>query len=215
MKNTRTNPKCPDCGRDLREVIASSRYGIKMKLDQCFECGGIWFDNLELYPLPKDEIERIESIKLDKLQEDSCLGTGKKMCPKCKIELENFKDYNFPKDLEAEHCKECGGIWMNRGEAVEFKEWQEEKKKSSAYPEEKDKEFHDKMRKLLEGYHDKNFENMGNMGNMGKMLSLRIDPMSNRLLNKSDHEGDDGNVSQAVSTAVDVIYLLLRLFLGR
>jgi len=211
MKKENLNLKCPDCGGDLHEVVASGPYGIKIKLDQCFNCGGIWFDGLELYPLPKDEIEKIDSVKLEKLQEDSCLGNGKKLCPKCGIDLENFKDYNFPESLEAEQCKKCGGIWMNRGEAVGFKEWQEKKKRSSAEPGKKDEAFQKNIKGLLESYRDNDMEKIGKIG---KILSLKIDPISGRPLNKGDYgSGEYEKASQAVSTAINIVYLLLKLFL--
>lgn len=211
MKKEKLNLKCPDCAGDLHEVVAESQYGIKIRLDQCFNCGGIWFDSLELYPLPKDEVGKIDSIKLEKLQENSFLGNGKKLCPKCQIELENFKDLNFPKGLEAEHCKKCGGIWMNRGEAIEFKKWQEEKKKSSADPENKDKEFQENIKGLLESYRDNDMEELVKVG---KILSMKIDPITNRPVNEGDYGSDEYNkASNAVSAAMDIVYLLLKLFL--
>ena len=33
--------KCPDRGGKLKEVFATSHYGVKIVLDQCFSCGGI------------------------------------------------------------------------------------------------------------------------------------------------------------------------------
>jgi len=211
MENSGTNPKCPDCGNSLHKVITSTQYGTQIKLDQCFDCGGIWFDNLELYPLPKEEIEKIENIKLDKLQENSFLGNGKKACPKCGIELERLKDYNFPEGLEAEQCKKCGGIWMNRGEAIEFKKWQDEKKKDSAYVTEKEKKFQANIKELLELHRDRDFEKMGNVG---KILSLKLDPRTNRPLYAEEYGADRyDEASKAISAAIGVAYMLLRLFL--
>ncbi len=205
------NLKCPDCGKDLRGVIAESQYGIKIKLDQCFYCGGIWFDGFELYPIPKGEIERIENINLEKLQENVLLAGGDKNCPKCGVKLDDFKDNNFPKQLEAECCGKCGGIWMNRGEATEFKLWQEEKKNSSANPSDKDKEFQKSLRELLETSRNNSFESVGKMG---KLLSLKIDPISKRPLNAGDYGSEEYNKAQeAVSIAMNIIYMLLRLFL--
>lgn len=213
VESEKPNLKCPDCNNSLKEVLADTYYGLKIKLNQCSDCGGIWFDDPELYPIKKEEIEKLENVDLKKLRENSFLGNGKKICPKCEIELENFKDYNFPRELEAEYCKKCRGIWMNRGEATDFKMWQEEKKKSLANVSEKDEEFCGKIKDMLEVYRGNDFKNIGNIG---KMLSLRIDPVSGRPLNKSDYWSEEySKASQAVSTAVVIIYMLLRLFLRR
>ncbi|MFA6097872.1 MAG: zf-TFIIB domain-containing protein [Candidatus Paceibacterota bacterium] len=211
MENAGTNPKCPDCGKDLHEVAAEGQYGIKIRLDQCFDCGGIWFDSLELYPLPKEEIEKIENLKLDKLQENSFLGNGKKACPKCGIGLERLKDFNFPEELEVEQCKKCGGIWMNRGEAMEFKKWQEEKKKSIENPSKKDQEFNDNIKELLELYRDKDMEMVEKAG---RILSMKLDSRTMRPLNEADYGTDEYNKAyNAASAAINVLYMLLRLFL--
>lgn len=211
MKNEKLNLKCPDCGSDLREVVAEIQFGIKIRLDQCFVCGGIWFDSLELYPISKGEMERIESVQLGMLQEDKCLGDGIKKCPKCETELEGFRDGNFPKELEVEHCGKCGGIWMNRGEAIEFKKWQEKKKDAVMHPSEKDKEFQKSLRELLETSHDDSFETIGKMG---KLLSLKIDPISKRPLNSGDYGSEEyDKASRTVSAIMGIVYMLLRLFL--
>ncbi len=205
--------KCPDCRNNLHKVIAESKHGIKVRLDQCFGCGGIWFDNFELYSPLKIEIEKIESINLEKLREDLYLGTEEKLCPKCGIRLDSFKDSNFPKELEVEQCENCGGIWMNRGEAVDFKVWQEEKKKSPQYFSEKDREFQSELEKLLETHSDNNFKGTGRIW---KALSLRIDPISNKVLDEEDYTDDEyDQVSRTASVAVSVFNFLLRLFLWR
>lgn len=211
MENTEINLKCPDCDNSLHKVITSTQYGTRIKLDQCGGCGGIWFDSLELYPLSEGEIERIENIELNKLQESKFLGGGSKTCPKCAVALQNFKDPNFPKTLVVENCPQCGGIWMNRGEATEFKKWQEEKKKSLENPGEKDRKFNDNIKGLLELYRDKDIERIGQAG---KILSMKLDPRTMRPLNEADYGTDEYNKAcDAASAAISILYMLLRLFL--
>src|SRR2546427_740981 len=36
--------QCPGCGSSLKEVCAEANYGRDLLLDQCPDCGGIWFD---------------------------------------------------------------------------------------------------------------------------------------------------------------------------
>lgn len=40
---------CPDCRRPLEPRALESRYGAPVLVDCCLGCGGIWFDDLELY----------------------------------------------------------------------------------------------------------------------------------------------------------------------
>lgn len=211
MENEVKNLKCPDCGNDLGKVAAETQYGVKMRLDQCENCGGIWFDSLELYPISRSEIAKLENIRLDKLRESKYLGDGSGLCPKCDDKLQDFRDINFPKTLEVEMCPKCGGIWMNRGEATEFKKWQEEKKKSAENPGEKDKEFEAKIKDLLEQYRDRDLEKISAAG---KMLSMKIDRRTLRPLNAEDYgAGEYNKARDTAAAAIGILYLLLRLFL--
>ncbi|MEA2098393.1 MAG: zf-TFIIB domain-containing protein [Patescibacteria group bacterium] len=196
--------KCPDCGGELKEVSTTSHYGIKIVLDQCFSCGGIWFDNFELHQIPKKEIQKIEKVDIDKLQENSFLGKGDNLCPKCLTKLEIFKDYNFPKQLEAEYCQNCSGLWMNRGEATDFKSWQEKKiAKSNKLLTEEDKEFQEEIKNILASHKSNNFNTLGRIG---KTLTDR----SIRNIGYIEEETDE---QKAISFVIGIISMLLRLFL--
>lgn len=214
MKSERSNLRCPDCNNNLKEVLAYTHYGSKIKLDQCFGCGGIWFDDLELYPVKKEEVEKLENADLKKLQENSFLGGGNGLCPICLDKLEIFKDYNFPAQLEVEYCKKCRGIWMNRGEATDFKIWQERKKsKKEETITEEDRKFQEGVKSLLESSRDKNFETIGKIG---KILSAPIDRYGGRdLTGKSGYSGEDETekAGQIAAAIMVIIQMLLRLFL--
>ncbi|MCK5475080.1 MAG: zf-TFIIB domain-containing protein [Candidatus Pacebacteria bacterium] len=198
--------KCPDCGGKLKEVFTTGHYGAKIVLDQCFTCGGIWFDNFESQSVPKREIEKIESINTDKLQKNSFLGKGNNLCPKCSVKLEIFKDYNFPKQLEAEYCQSCSGFWMNRGEATSFKSWQEEKKaKSKRSLTEEDKKFQQEIKSILSSGKSNNF---GMLGEIGKVLTYRQTRNGNRI-----GAQDRTETEKTLAFIVGIISMLLRLFL--
>ena len=214
--------KCPDCGKNLKEVLASARYGTKIKIDQCQNCGGIWFDDFELFPISKEEVERIENVNVSKLQEKSLLRNGSNLCPKCLVKMKIFKDYNFPKQLEAEYCEKCGGFWMNRGEATDFKIWQEEKiaKNEKRLAEnkkvltEEDKKFQKDVGILLAFHKSDDF---GALGEFGKLLSTRMHPITLRTIDGSgSHTGKkitgSGNIAFVTT---NILYVLLRLFLSR
>ena len=207
--------KCPDCGENLGEVLAFAKHGVKVKIDQCFSCGGIWFDNFELPPIPKGEIEKIEKINLDKLQEKSFIGNGNSLCPKCSVKLGKFKDYNFPKELEVEYCKKCDGLWMNRGEATDFKIWQEKKKvKNKEVLTEEDKKFQEDIKRMLAFHKSDDF---GALGGIGKVLSQRIHPRTLQPLDSSGNYagGNATGSSKAAFVIMNILYALLRLFLRR
>lgn len=212
--------KCPDCGKNLKEVLVSARYGAKIKIDQCQNCGGIWFDDFELLPIPKEEVERIENVNVNKLQEKSLFKDSDNLCPKCSIKLKTFKDYNFPKQLEVEYCEKCDGLWMNRGEATDFKIWQEEKKaknekalaKNKEILTEEDKKFQKDVGILLASHKGDDF---GALGEVGKLLSTRMHPTTLRPIDGSgNHIGRKTTGSdKATLVIMNILYVLLRLFL--
>ena len=206
--------KCPDCEKKLKKVSTTSHYGAKIVLDQCSDCGGIWFDDFELHPIPKKEIEKIESVDIDRLQKKSLLSKrGNNLCPKCSIELEIFKDYNFPKQLEVEYCQNCSGLWMNRGEATDFKSWQERKIAKSSEPlVGEDKKFQEEIKSLLTSHKSGNF---GMLGKIGKTLSTRIDPRTHRTIERDGHmeTREENEIKRSASFIVEIMSMLLRLFL--
>jgi len=195
--------KCPDCREELKEVFTTSHYGAKIVLDQCFSCGGIWFDNFELHPIPKKEIQKIEKMNTDKLQENSFLGKGNNLCPKCSVKLEIFKDYNFPKQLEAEYCQKCSGLWMNRGEATDFKSWQKKKVTKSNILTEEDKKFQEEIKSILASHKSDDF---GMLGKVGKALT-------HRSIKNDDYAKKETEEQKTVSFVIGIISMLLRLFL--
>ena len=206
--------KCPDCGRTLREVLAVTKYGTKIKINQCFRCGGLWFDNFSLYSIPKEEIEKIENVQLDKLRENSFLGNGSGLCPKCKAKLETFRDYNLPKQLKVAYCAPCAGLWMNRGEAINFKTWQKSKMENSKIKTKEDIEFRKNIKKLLDLSADREFETFGKIG---RILSTRVDPQTGAPLEeyRTHSSREREKAAQISSTAMAIIQMLLRLFLPR
>ena len=204
--------KCPDCNQNLREVCASGHYGMKIKLDQCPNCGGIWFENLELYSVSKKDIERIEKIDLEKLQENSCLGRGNNLCPKCRRGLKIFHDSNLPPQMEIEHCHGCGGVWMNRGETIDFKKWQKKKIERAKSQSKEDRELEESIKKLLDTGRDSNFKTLGRMG---KFFSTPMNSWTLRSLKypKGYSKKEIGKAERVAGTATEILMILLKLFL--
>ncbi len=114
---------CPECSGVCKEVYAEANYGRVLLLDQCNDCGGIWFDNWELYYLKDAEAKRLDTVNLNSLLAKSLVQKGTGLCPRrCGIPLESFQDPNLPVDSRINRCKRCNGLWLNRGELVKYEE---------------------------------------------------------------------------------------------
>lgn len=114
---------CPECGEVCKEVYAEANYGRVLLLDQCNNCGGIWFDNWELYYLKDAEAKRLDTVNLNSFLAKGPAKKGADTCPRhCGIPLEPFQDPNLPADSRISRCKKCNGLWLNRGELVKYEE---------------------------------------------------------------------------------------------
>ncbi len=115
-------PLCPHCSVALREVNARACSGYLIVLDQCPQCGGIWCDRWELFPLAADEAARLDPVDTKSLGASARKGgvaTGR--CPRCAIPLRRFRDPVLPADTRIERCRVCDGMWLNRGELARVK----------------------------------------------------------------------------------------------
>lgn len=114
---------CPQCGNGLKQVYAEAKYGRILLIDQCDVCGGIWFDNWELYFLKDAEAKRLDAVNINSLLAGGCVRKGSSLCPRCTgVTLELFQDPNLPADSRINRCPRCNGLWLNRGELVKYTE---------------------------------------------------------------------------------------------
>ena len=99
--------KCPNCNHKL---VSEEYKG--MTVDKCPNCGGMWFDFMEL-----DQLE--DNVFLN----DDMKGTlvwdkkpSERKCPKCEEKMAQF-NYRLD-DLFIEYCdKNMHGYWIDKGEA--------------------------------------------------------------------------------------------------
>ena len=115
-----TGLTCPNCKGTLKEKYAEANYGRVLLLDQCETCGGIWFDQWELYLLREAEARRLDTINEDSLLSSNPHPKGEGLCPRCKLNLGPFKDPLFPKDSQIMRCNCCNGLWLNRVEISRY-----------------------------------------------------------------------------------------------
>lgn len=111
---------CPECCGELHEVYGEANYGRVLLLDQCRNCGGVWFDKWELYFVTGKSIRDLEGMDASSFIAPVAPHPAKGRCPKCEKELAVFTDNNLPKDALIERCPGCNGLWLNRGELGKY-----------------------------------------------------------------------------------------------
>lgn len=126
--------KCPGCAQELSQVKASAAMGRAIVLDQCPSCGGIWFDQWELYQTNDSEVEKLDPVDAKALRQPVPLSETAPQCPKCNSALFRFKDPLLPSDAQILRCPLCQGLWLNRGEFRRFKKLRRERLKSLPKP---------------------------------------------------------------------------------
>jgi Zn-finger nucleic acid-binding protein len=108
----------------MKEVVARANPGQLIVLDQCGQCGGIWCDKWELFPLDANAVEGIDPLNQATLIEPTKLTNKQLYCPRCTAELKHFAEPMLPVDIQLRRCGRCDGIWLNRGQLRRYKEYQ-------------------------------------------------------------------------------------------
>lgn len=106
----------------MNEVKAEVKSGYLVILDQCRQCGGMWCDRWELYPVTAAAAERIDPVDQTALQQPTSSADQPLECPRCRARMFRFRDPRLPPDARIERCPNCDGMWLNRGELRRFKE---------------------------------------------------------------------------------------------
>ena len=115
---------CPQCDREMAEVMAGANPGSLIQLDQCGKCGGIWCDKWELFPIDPEEADRLDPLNENLLRDALPLQRKTLYCPRCADELRIFADPILPKEIQLQRCRHCDGIWLNRGQFHRYKDFQ-------------------------------------------------------------------------------------------
>jgi Zn-finger nucleic acid-binding protein len=108
----------------MNEVTLRANPGTLIQLDQCRNCGGVWCDQWELFPIDPDEAEKVDRLDKALLRNSVDLPARTLYCPRCTAALHHCKDPALPEDLFFERCLRCEGIWLNRGELKRYKNHQ-------------------------------------------------------------------------------------------
>ncbi|MEI7497784.1 MAG: zf-TFIIB domain-containing protein [Candidatus Falkowbacteria bacterium] len=201
---------CPNCKTVTKIVNLKTKYGADLLLDQCPGCGGIWFDDQEIYLPTHINFEQIDSVNAVALT--NVVSVAEPLfCPRDGNQLTIFSDPNFPKDIKVESCRLCGGFWFNRGEYAQF--FNERAKKIAAKDAAKDNpdQLDEQIGKLLSS--SAGSQQYATLGRLGSFLSTPIKPNSRLGSLTGISENSNDSTTEALSTTMMIVRILLRLFL--
>ena len=194
----------PGCGGHLSEVAAEAHYGRYLILDQCPDCGGIWFDRWELLHLRTEEAERLDTMDREIFLRPVPLRSGAYHCPGCQSDLKPFRDPMLPKELCVMTCLRCNGMWLNRGELRKYAVYKQavRGRKGRASP----VTGRIPMPGLTDGP-----DRVAALQKLGQALSTRVRPDASSAVEAD--EGDINGAALAKDLGLALVQLLLRMFL--
>jgi Zn-finger nucleic acid-binding protein len=94
----------------MRQVTARANPGSLIQLDQCAECGGIWCDKWELFPIQTDEATRLEQVDQELLRSTQTVKKEILYCPRCTARLATLGDPFLDSEIQLQRCPKCDGI---------------------------------------------------------------------------------------------------------
>lgn len=138
--------KCPACSTFMKTVQAG-----EIHVELCSDgCGGMWFDQLELKNM--DEPAEFEGSILEAMEQAPKVTVshdGRRQCPKCDDTILMRFFYSPKREVEVDHCPECGGHWLDTGELRDVRR---------LFP--SDAERHAYLDKLVNGHFGPELESM-------------------------------------------------------
>ena len=198
---------CPNDKIEMKQVKIISHYGQPIDLEQCEKCGGIWFDEAELYRAKQGEAKKIEILNTDILRNPSVIENSTLICPRDHTILQRFTDRYFPQDIILERCQLCNGIWLNRGIFTKYQNFRQELKhnKENSLA---DKKLEENIRQLIESH--RSGRSTDTLERLGKFLST---PVDGDTLTSADTTQRSALTENAVSVALNIIMTILRVFI--
>ncbi len=104
---------CPACVKAMKSTQIEG-----MSLELCYECGGLWMDRGETERLLQRE-QLPYSLENPPARDPKSVVVphGQRRCPKCESPLV-LADIE---GVDAEGCRGCGGLWLEKGELGELR----------------------------------------------------------------------------------------------
>ena len=203
---------CPNDNTPMHQVQITANYGQPLFLDQCDCCGGIWFDESELYRARQGEAEKVDQIDTYILTSSTPIVNPVHCCPRDGTKLIRFTDPNFPAGIFVERCPACNGFWLNRGEFSKFQHARKETLRAKE-PSVEDKKLQEQVQLILAEHHADG--NNDTISKLGKFLTTPLDTKGILPLNSQDPDDDSPNAGNTISAVLNVLTTLLRLFVFR
>jgi Zn-finger nucleic acid-binding protein len=179
---------CPSDRTEMHRVKIAGHYGEPIVIDQCKKCGGIWFDESELFRAKQGEAERTEALDSAMLQTASKIENPQLICPKDEAAMQLFTDKHFPPDIVLVRCPSCHGIWLNRGTFTKYQQFRQQLIHAKKSPQ--DEEVKERIAQLVASYQAGCSDET--LKRLGEFLSTPVD---------SGHTPDFGDTSDARSIA--------------
>jgi Zn-finger nucleic acid-binding protein len=197
---------CPNDNTEMRQVKIVSHYGGPIFVDQCEKCGGIWFDESELFRAKQGEAEKIELLNTEMLRTPSTIENSTLFCPRDHGAMHQFTDKYFPQDIVLVRCQLCHGIWLNRGMFTKYQQFRQElmrpKKKSP-----QDERLQESLSQLVKSYESEH--STETLRRLGEFLSTPVD------VGHSPNGGHTPDAGGIAGLALSILMTILRLFIFR
>jgi Zn-finger nucleic acid-binding protein len=203
---------CPNDSTEMRQVKTVGHYGGPIIIDQCEKCGGIWFDESELFRAKQGEAEKIEMLDTEILRAPSKFENSPLICPRDKAAMHRFTDKYFPQDIVLVRCPLCHGIWLNRGMFTKYQQFRQElmrpKKKSP-----QDEGMKESIAQLIASY--ESGRSTETLRKLGDFLSTPIEFGYTPSVGDTPDVGGIADAGGIAGFALNILVTILRLFIFR
>lgn len=196
---------CPNDSTEMHDVRIAGHYGEPIIVDQCEECGGVWFDESELFRAKQGEAEKIEALNSAILRTPTTIENPSLICPRDDAAMQRFTDRYFPQDVVLMRCPSCRGIWLNRGVFTKYQQFRQELMRAKRSPQ--DEKLKERIAQLTASY--ESGCSTGTLRRLGEFLSTPID--SSHAADIGDSTEAGGIAGLALTTLLTILRLILRL----
>ncbi len=195
---------CPNDRTQTHQVKIVGHYGEPITVDQCEQCGGIWFDESELFRAKQGEAEKIEALNTGILRTPSAIDHPSLICPRDDSAMHRFTDKYFPEDIVLVRCPSCHGIWLNRGIFAKYQEFRHRLMPVKKSPQ--DEKLKERIAQLTASY--ESGHSTGTLKRLGEFLSTPID--SSHAPHVPNAADDDNIAGPALSILFTILRFILR-----
>jgi Zn-finger nucleic acid-binding protein len=203
---------CPNDRTELRQVKTVGHYGGPIIVDQCEKCGGIWFEESELFRAKQGEAEKIEMLNTGILRTPSTFENSTLICPRDKAAMHRFTDKYFPQDIVLVRCPLCHGIWLNRGMFTKYQQFRQELMRPKGKSPQ-DEGLKESIATLIESY--ESGRSTETLRRLGDFLSTPVNFGHTSNFGDIADVGDMANVGNIAGVALPILVTILRLFIFR